>query len=76
MNLITRDVDYAIRAICCIAKRKEGLYSVAEIAKCLKIPHPFLRKIFQVLNKGNIVHSYKGKTGGFKLAIKPSRFHY
>ena len=73
MNLITRDVDYAIRALCCIAKGKEGLHSVAEIAKCLKIPRPFLRKILQVLNKGNIVHSYKGKGGGFKLAIQPDK---
>ncbi|MCK4912831.1 MAG: Rrf2 family transcriptional regulator [Candidatus Omnitrophica bacterium] len=73
MNLITRDVDYAIRALCCIAKKKEGLYSVAEIASCLKIPLPFLRKILQILNKENIVHSYKGKGGGFKLAIDPDK---
>jgi len=73
MNLITRDIDYAIRALCCIAKRKEGVHSVAEIVKCLKIPRPFLRKILQVLNKENIVYSYKGKGGGFKLAVKPDK---
>jgi len=72
MNLITRDVDYAMRALCCIAKRKEGVYSVNEIAKHLKIPRPFLRKILQVLNRENIVRSYKGKGGGFKLAVKPN----
>lgn len=73
MNLITHDVDYAIRALCCIAKGKEGVYSVAEIAECLKIPRPFLRKILQILSKKNIVHSYKGKGGGFKLAIRPNK---
>ncbi len=73
MNLITRDVDYAIRALCCIAKREEGVYSVNEIAKYLKIPRPFLRKILQVLGKKNIVHSYKGKGGGFRLAAKPGK---
>jgi len=72
MSLITRDIDYAIRAVCCITKRKEGVYSVAEIAKYLKIPRPFLRKILQVLNRGNVVRSYKGKGGGFKLAVKPN----
>jgi len=73
MSLITRDIDYALRALCCIAKRKEGLYSVTEIVESLKIPRPFLRKILQILNKGNIVHSYKGKGGGFKLAINPDK---
>jgi len=73
MNLITRDIDYAIRALCCISKRKQEVYSSAEIAKYLKIPRPFLRKIFQALSKKNIVHSYKGKGGGFKLAVKPDK---
>ena len=73
MSLITRDIDYALRALCCIAKRKQEIYSVTDIAKDLKIPHPFLRKILQVLTRGNIVSSYKGKGGGFKLSTKPDK---
>lgn len=73
MSLITRDIDYAIRALCCIAERRKEVHSVVEIAKCLKIPHPFLRKILQILNRANIVHSYKGKGGGFKLAADPDK---
>jgi Rrf2 family protein len=68
MSLITRDIDYALRAVCCIAKKKEEMCSASGLVNFLKIPRPFLRKILQVLNKGGILHSYKGKRGGFKLA--------
>jgi len=68
MKLITRDTDYALRAICFIAKSKNQRVSASEIEKKLKIPKPFLRKILQVLNKKNILISHKGIGGGFVLA--------
>lgn len=68
MKLITRDTDYAVRALCSIAKRKEKIVSVSELVKELKIPRPFLRKILQRLNKRKVVKSYKGLGGGFSLA--------
>jgi len=71
VKLITRETDYAIRALCCMAKQKVDVTSVYELAKCLDIPRPFLRKILQVLNKKKVLCSYKGKGGGFKLSIKP-----
>jgi Rrf2 family protein len=69
VKLITRDTDYAVRAICFIAQSKKALVSAAELVKELKIPRPFLRKLLQVLNKEGILISYKGKGGGFKLAL-------
>ncbi|MCX5702041.1 MAG: hypothetical protein NTW64_03570 [Candidatus Omnitrophica bacterium] len=44
MKLITRDTDYAIRALCYIAKNKNEIISVRELVTKLKIPRPFLRK--------------------------------
>jgi Rrf2 family protein len=73
MKLITRDTDYAIRALCYIAKHKKELISVAQLTHELKVPQPFLRKILQLLNKKNLLCSYKGKGGGFRLAIEPSK---
>lgn len=68
MKLITRDTDYAIRALCFIAKSKRRVSS-QELVGELKIPRPFLRKILQVLNKEGVLNSYKGQGGGFDLAI-------
>ncbi len=73
MKLITRDTDYALRALCFIVKSKEKLVSVSELVRELKIPKPFLRKILQILNKRRILKSYKGLGGGFSLAIAPKR---
>ncbi len=73
MKLITRDTDYAIRALRFIAEQKKKKFSVSELARDLKAPRPFLRKIMQVLNKNGVLKSYKGQNGGFTLALKPER---
>lgn len=69
MKLITRDTDYAIRALMYIACSKDAIVSVAEIEKKLKLPRPFLRKILQILQKKGILKSIKGNKGGFLLAV-------
>ena len=68
MKLITRDTDYALRAVCFIAKAKNRKVSVSELVKELKMPQPFLRKILQVLSNKDILCSCKGAGGGFILA--------
>ncbi|MDP8234084.1 MAG: Rrf2 family transcriptional regulator [Candidatus Saelkia tenebricola] len=72
MNLITRDTDYAMRALCVMARSREKIISVDELVRETKIPRPFLRKILQVLNKKSIAKSYRGKGGGFSLIKNPS----
>jgi len=72
MKLITRDTDYALRAICFIAKNKKTIVSVKELVGKLEIPRPFLRKILQVLNRKKILKSHKGAGGGFVL-LKPAK---
>lgn len=71
VKLITRDTDYAVRAICYIAKKKNNVVSVTELVNELRIPRPFLRKILQKLNKEKILKSHKGIGGGFELSIHP-----
>ncbi|TRZ96224.1 Rrf2 family transcriptional regulator [bacterium] len=73
MKLITRDTDYAVRAICFMAKSKGKVVSVPVLVKELKVPYPFLRKILQQLNKKRILKSQKGSGGGFQLAVPAER---
>jgi len=73
MKLITRDTDYALRAICYIAESKKRLSSVSSLVKDLGVPGPFLRKLLQVLRNKGILRSYKGKGGGFSLAKNPRK---
>ena len=67
MKLITKDTDYAIRALCFIAVRKKEIVTAKKLVEVLNIPRPFLRNILQRLNKRKILKSYRGKSGGFLL---------
>lgn len=71
MKLITRNTDYAIRALCCIAEQKQEVISADRLVKSLDMPRPFLRKILQTLNKEGLLSSSRGKDGGFALALSP-----
>ena len=71
MKLITRNTDYAVRALCCIAERKQEVISADRLVKSLDMPRPFLRKILQTLTKAGLLNSSKGKDGGFTLALSP-----
>ncbi|MDD5567745.1 MAG: Rrf2 family transcriptional regulator [Candidatus Omnitrophica bacterium] len=73
MKLITRDTDYALRALCFISRSSAGKFSVTKLSKELGVPRPFLRKILQTLNKQKILESTRGKAGGFILAKDPKK---
>ncbi len=69
MSLIfSRSCQYALRAVIYLSKREEGSsVHVREISDALDIPHHFLGKILQVLNRDGLVVSTKGSNGGFRL---------
>jgi len=71
MKLITRNTDYAVRALCYIARQVKGSISAAEMVAQLKIPRPFLRKILQTLSSEGLLSSQKGQGGGFCLMKHP-----
>ncbi len=73
MKLITRNTDYAVRALCCIAEQEKNIVSTDQMVQNLQMPRPFLRKILQILNKKGLLNSYKGKGGGFALALPPEK---
>ncbi|MDD5692149.1 MAG: Rrf2 family transcriptional regulator [Candidatus Omnitrophica bacterium] len=74
MKLITRNTDYALRALCYMSKH-EGLVTVGRLVQKLGVPQPFMRKILQKLNKERILESHKGQGGGFKLKISPKKIY-
>jgi Rrf2 family protein len=73
MKLITRNTDYAVRALCCIAEQEKNIVSTDQMVQNLQMPRSFLRKILQILNKKGLLNSYKGKGGGFTLALPPEK---
>lgn len=69
MKLITRNTDYAVRALCYLAQQGDRFVPVTEMVAVLKIPRPFLRKILQTLSGEGLLKSTKGQGGGFSPAV-------
>ncbi len=67
MKLITRNTDYAMRALCYIARQRERSVPVPEMVAALKIPRPFLRKIVQTLGREGVLRSSRGRGAVFYL---------
>ena len=71
MKLITREIDYAVRALIHLAANRNETVTVPELVDELGITRPFLRKIMQLLARAGVIESYKGNKGGFRLIKKP-----
>lgn len=68
MLQLTRDGDYAFRAVLYLAMQPEGKLSIVnDISKDQDIPKRYLSKIMQRLAKTGLVRSRRGSNGGFFL---------
>ena len=68
---ITRQTDYAIRCVLYLAREKNRVVMVEEIAREMNIPKSFLAKILQKLTREGILKSFRGVKGGFQVAKNP-----
>ncbi len=67
--MFSNSTKYAIRTIEYLLNHHgDEKLSVANLAKELDIPQPFLSKIMQQLSKGGVISSTKGRGGGFYLS--------
>ncbi len=70
---ITRQVEYAIRALIELASTPEGeLVQSRAIAIKHELPEKFLIKTVQLLIKAGLVESRRGMKGGVRLLVSPA----
>lgn len=67
MKLLTKDTDYAVRALLILAQNTQGFMSAREIADTDRMPYQYMRKVLQVLMKKGYIESKEGGQGGFKI---------
>lgn len=66
--ILSRTSQYAIQALIYVATQPRGEPVLnREMAEHLGVPSAYLAKIMQNLCKGNLLHSYRGRLGGFCL---------
>ncbi len=76
MKLLTKDTDYAVRALLCLAKKKKSgdeWLSSSEISKEERIPLQYLRRILQILKNEGYIESKEGVSGGLRLVKSPEK---
>jgi Rrf2 family protein len=66
--MFTQTVEYALRAMVCLASRPEEPQSNSQLAATTKVPSAYLSKVLQKLAKARLVHGQRGVQGGFVLA--------
>ena len=67
--MITREVDYAMRAVLYLATQdRKRLVATSELAQEMVVPYRFLRRIVQKLVDGGLIEAQRGKGGGVRLA--------
>lgn len=72
MKLLTKQSDYAIRALIEMARNEGGFISTREISERQDVPYQFLRRIIGDLIAEGLVESKEGAGGGVRLAADPS----
>jgi Rrf2 family transcriptional regulator, cysteine metabolism repressor len=73
MKLITKNTDYAIRALIYLAKSTGGFIASRQIAEANHIPLMFMRRILQNLTQADFVESREGVVGGVRLMKNPKK---
>lgn len=72
--IFSKKCEYGLQAVLYLAAHLEReVIPADEIAGKLNIPKEFVSKILQSLTESGIVHSKKGKSGGFFLAKDPEK---
>ncbi len=72
MYLVSRKLDYALRALTYLSTLPEGKVALArEIAEIQHIPMRFLQKIMKELVANQLARSFHGPGGGYALAGSP-----
>jgi Rrf2 family protein len=65
---LTKKTDYALIALAELAKRRNDVVSVREIAQRHRVPLALLTNLLKGLNRAGIVRSERGAYGGYRLA--------
>jgi len=77
MFSFTKRADYALLALSYLTvtsdRDKDRLVNTKEIAEHFHIPVELLAKILQALARHNLVASFPGPTGGYRLVRSPAR---
>lgn len=74
MMMFSKRCQYAVLAVFELARQYQGgPVSATIISANQNIPKQFLQNILAQLRRGGFIHAYRGKQGGYALALAPEK---
>lgn len=70
-GMFSQTVEYALRAMVCLAGRNGEAQTSESLAAVTRVPHAYLSKVMKGLVAADLVRSQRGVKGGFVLARRP-----
>ncbi len=75
--MLSQKAKYAMRALLYLAKAEpKRPVLISEISERQVVPRKFLEMILLELKRAGVVHSYRGKHGGYALAKPPEEIFF
>jgi Rrf2 family protein len=75
--MLSQKAKYAMRALLFLAREESDRpVFISEIAEQQAVPKKFLELILLDLKRHGLVHSYRGKKGGYALAKRPDEISF
>lgn len=71
MLRIAKLTDYATSVMTFLAEQPEGVHSASELAVRARLELPTVSKLLKVLGQAGLVESFRGASGGYRLARAP-----
>src|SRR5437868_6118230 len=71
-NMLSQKARYALRAMLHLAGQpRYEAQQIADVAKAANVPRKFLEQILLDLKRRGLVHSIRGRNGGYQLGRDP-----
>jgi FeS assembly SUF system regulator len=73
MIRMSKQTDYGIVLLTHLASTPDASYSARELAAVMHLPLPMVSKILKLLTREGLLFSYRGPSGGYRLARQPNQ---
>ncbi|HNE02777.1 MAG TPA: Rrf2 family transcriptional regulator, partial [Plasticicumulans sp.] len=71
MIRISKETDYGIVLLSCLAQAADASLSASALAERGRLPLPTVSKVLKLLARGGLLVSQRGARGGYALARPP-----
>jgi Rrf2 family protein len=72
MLALTKRTEYALIALCHLARQPDEIVSARDLARHYGVRLPLLMNVLKALNQKGLVRSTRGANGGYRLSVLPA----